>query len=213
MRSCCFFILISTVACVKLPKEEKVKDKLELEGDKYLQQSDYRNALTSYLKLIKKDEENPAVLNKISISYFYAGVYEKALYYIYEAIRMDESNAVYYYNKACVHNKLGQYNYAIIDISYLIMQAHNDPFLYSLRAELQVKNGNEKEAIQDFEKAIALNTNDAVSWFYYGILLQNQNLAKQGREALEIAYELDPSFKGSSPELGDIEINIEPSVE
>lgn len=99
------------------------------------QDKNYNKALQIYLELINKDHNNSQVNQCLAILYTDTAQYDKAKYYHDKSIELEPSNYFYYYNYACYHNAIKNYETSIKLLETALKLNNNYPKAICLLAE------------------------------------------------------------------------------
>jgi len=162
-------------------------------ADYELQGNDQLNAITHYIRGLKKDSlMNYARLN-LSAAYSGAGKNPEALRTLKEAVAIDPSNDRIYYNLGLLYYELGDILSALENFQKGVVLGSVDTGLYYNYGLLLQQQGKAKEAEQVLLKGYAidpgaLNVNYALAFFY-----MNQNVPQKAKKHAVVLRERDPN--------------------
>merc|ERR1711871_945957 len=86
----------------------------------------------------------------------------------------------------------------------------NDPALHLNLGVVYRKNGQRKEAVQEFEEAVRLDPEDANAFYYLGFTQLELNNRVEALDAFTWAVEIDPSNIQVQMQLGALKAKIDP---
>ena len=109
------------------------------------------------ITLRKKNKLLSEIYYFITNEYFEKGNLKNALESSTLAIAFNKENQYAYYNRACIHQELGEDSLALLDYSKAIQYDNYFVDSYYNRGLLHEKDTNYKQALEDYTKAIMLN--------------------------------------------------------
>ncbi len=129
--------------------------------------------------------------------------YEDAITDLNHAIKIYKDDSDYYYWRALTYYKMEQYNKAVEDIIHAEKLVNNNKYYSDLRQNISSqialqahelgKNEKTSEAINQYDKAIGLEPDNAIMRYNKAITLYNSNQLGEALEELKQAIELDPN--------------------
>jgi tetratricopeptide (TPR) repeat protein len=130
---------------------------IALSGATYMRNMVWRNEITMWSDVVSKSPRKARGYNNLGFAYGNAGLYDKAIENLTEAIRINPAFDDAYYNRGNIYAKLGQYNNAVRD--YTSALAINQDYFnaYNNRGVVYSLMGEADRAIDDFSRSIALN--------------------------------------------------------
>ncbi|RPA69052.1 tetratricopeptide repeat protein [Cyclobacteriaceae bacterium YHN15] len=128
----------------------------------------------------------------ISIQYFKEGKFQEALTQVNACIAQEENNAEYYFFRARVKSRLGDFNASLEDFDYLLkMDPFNPTYISDRAVVLHLLKRNE-EAMEEFDRALNLEPNNAYRYSSRAYFKDRIGDLKGAIEDYEKAIEMDP---------------------
>lgn len=140
-----------------LKHDDQNPDVLELIGDIYFEQKNYKKSIWFYISAIEKNDQNIGCLVKVSENLFYLKNFSKCLVIINKIIEIDPSKSYPYILLGLCHQEIGNENDAINAFQNSIDINPKEILGYLNLGLLYKKNKNYEEAITIYQKAIAKN--------------------------------------------------------
>lgn len=126
------------------------------QGNAFLGQRDYDQAIESYNKVIGMDPNLVMAYNNRGVAYIYKEQYDKAISDFNKAISLKPDDADAYDHRGNVYSRKDQYDLAIADYSKAISLKPDFAFAYYNRGNVYYSKEQYDLAIADWDKAIAL---------------------------------------------------------
>lgn len=88
-----------------------------------------------------------------------------------QLLKIFPNSMEYYYRKAIAYKYLKLYDFALIDLGYAIKSGDQSELenLYLIRGKIFLEKENIRDAINDFNQVILINSNNADAYYYLGI--------------------------------------------
>jgi tetratricopeptide (TPR) repeat protein len=142
-------------------------------GGAYYEFKDYDQALAVLEKSIKIDNKNSEAFNRLGTIYFGKNNFKQAIDYYNKAIMIDNTKAVYYYNRGCAINGLGDLSGTLFDYELAVKNSKSDDqyfdIYYLVLANTKYKLRDYAGAIMAYDQAIALAKNPAEAYLFRGL--------------------------------------------
>ncbi len=139
-----------------------------LNGEVYLKEGSYRNAIRNFTEAIRMNPKDAVVYSYRATAYDKLGEHQKAIDDCTSAIGLNPEDAVAYVNRGNSRAKLKQYREAIADYTKAIDVDPDYAPAFRQRGASQFILEQNQKAIEDFSKAIALKPDDAQSHYFRG---------------------------------------------
>jgi tetratricopeptide (TPR) repeat protein len=148
------------------------------------------------------------------------GRLNEALQAANSALELDPDNPVYLVERATVYIHLRRYGLALLDMDRAVILAPDNPYPLACRAYLKDLTGNTEGAVDDYQKALALDPDDAVLHNNLGLLWEKLGwkqksgdlFAKADQLAREMGLFLEPVEKSlhqtESPPAGEAAVPL-----
>ncbi len=168
-------------------------------ADYHLQNRDYVNAITHYLRGLKKDSLMNYARFNLSASLSSVGKNQEALKVLNEAAMIDPGNERIFYNRGLLYYELGDRSASMNDFRKSLKLGSTNPGLYYNYGLLLQQDGKLKEAESIFLKGYsldpqALNINYALTFLYL-----SQNNKQSARKYAETLRRGDPNNPDYQP--------------
>jgi protein O-mannosyl-transferase len=157
----------------------------------YARTTKWKSAIVLYEDILRKYPDNFVALNSAGVESMFAGQDRKALSYFQRAIKAGPRNYKGYYNLGLLLLKMqmtdraiGQFNEAIALYEY--------GKAYTGRATAYYIKGDYSKAVNDAERAIALEPRSPKAHFVLGNCYNDMNRLDKAHEAFNRAIQLDP---------------------
>ena len=150
-------------------------------------------ALEKFLKAGELAPDRADVKMNIGSTYHSLGDMDKALEYFREAARLEPSNPLYLYQLGLLYSRLGRVPEAKAAFKSALSSFRDYEDAMLDLAILEEKDGNDKEAVKLYHKALDIKPGDNVARFRLGCLLYRTGEEKRLNDLLEDAFLLTPS--------------------
>ena len=149
------------------------------QGMQYVEEAQYSNAVASLEKAIEKGEDERQIYRGLGIAYMGLAEYDKAIEAFLSAL--DASNGILdsmdfdiNYYLAAAYYKNNQLQEAEAAYDAIIDLDGWDAIAYELRGKVRLELGRYEEAMEDFDRAISLESKD------YDMLLEIDKVLESG---------------------------------
>ncbi len=141
----------------QLSSRQEEKDYvLFVAGSIYERQKKYDQAEAAFRKVVATDPRNATALNYLGYMLADRGTrLEEALGYIRKAVQIDPQNGAYLDSLGWVYYKMGNYELAEENLRKAVDKTSNDPTVHDHLADLYMKTGRLKLAINHWERSLA----------------------------------------------------------
>ena len=123
-------------------------------GNLLAQESNYKDAIKSFMESAKLDPTNPKTFYNIGLSYYFLENVDSAIFFITQAIEIDEEYIYAYQNRAELYSQKGMYVEAIADLDKVIIAEPNVPAHLYNRALFKRNLEKFSEALKDYSAFI-----------------------------------------------------------
>lgn len=138
-------------------------------GLAYLQLEDFEAAVNDFTQAFKSDIQSSELHFNRGLAYFRLENYEAALYDFDETLREDAQASSAYYFRGLIHETQGDNTLALSDFSHVIeLDPANASGYYHRGINYFEKKINLQKAEMDFHKAIRIDPNITLAYFYLG---------------------------------------------
>jgi tetratricopeptide (TPR) repeat protein len=167
-------------------------------GNLYFQSKDYVRAIQDYTKAIDSGYAGVRVYHARGDSYANLKDWGNAIKDYSEAINLEPEpdNALFYALRGFAYEEAGRQRQAFNDYSKSISLGHNEAAVYFRRGMLRpiLREGYLEETVEDFNKAISLNTALApISYLSLGILYDGVGKVDIARDYFNKTIAVDPN--------------------
>ena len=156
-----------------------------------------------YFELLRKKEETPALLARLSYYYSLTGQSSKAIKYLQKAVILDPKNADYYYLLGLAYADAGKYSAAEENYRASLNLRPDSSEVYFHLGVMFDERGKFDEAVTNLEKAIELDPKNSRALNYLGYSYAEKNIKLD--RALELAgraVSIDPGNPAFLDSLG-----------
>ncbi|MEN0055294.1 MAG: hypothetical protein AAGC65_16585 [Mucilaginibacter sp.] len=161
----------------------QVKNHYQFAGDSLYKNKDYKGAIESYSKAISIDKNDKAklaiLLDKRSLAYLDSKNYTEVIKDESEAILANPRFGSAYWNRGVAYNGIGEYQHAIDDYTTAMELVKDNKrslaVLYDNRGTCKRKLNQNKEAVEDFNQSILLNSQKGGPYWHRGIAHENMS--------------------------------------
>jgi tetratricopeptide (TPR) repeat protein len=161
-------------------------------ADYYLQGGDYRNAVSNYLRGLKKDNQmNYARLN-LSAAYSALGNSQDALKTLNEAMDKDPKNDRIFYNLGLLYYEMQDTLLALKNFKQAQSLGSTNPALYYNYGLLLIQQKRPKEAEQVLLKGFELNPGAGNINYALAYLFTDQKQVEKARKHAVLLKQIDP---------------------
>jgi tetratricopeptide (TPR) repeat protein len=84
---------------------------------------------------------------------------------------------------------------------------------HNLRGQIQLRLGEQEEAVRSFEKAVSLDSTSVAAWAGWGNALRQTGSPEQAKSKHEMAISLDPSYAPALVELALCHVDLGQTTE
>jgi TonB family protein len=140
----------------------------ELRGTAYFDKNSFVRALADFQQELALDGERAQVHYNIALVLLSLGYFKRAEPEIDSAIDQNIDDPRAFLLRAAVRNRLGRYGDALQDLNIAASDLPDNDAVFSERGYAELENGNARQAIADFDKAIALNPGLADEFYFRG---------------------------------------------
>ena len=164
------------------------------QGMQYVEENQYQDAVSSFEKAKDKGEDARQVYRGLGIAYMGLADYESAIEAFLEALGssngiLDSMDYDINYYLAAAYYKNGQLKECESTYDSIIDLDSRDAIAYELRGKIRLEMGRYEEAMEDFDKAIALEEKDYDMLLEIYKVLETEGYGEAGRGYLEKALE------------------------
>lgn len=129
-------------------------------GDMYYSKNDYENAIYYYESALKLLPENETLISKLAELYYQTKNYEKSDFYRLTLNKINKTNvfdAKYYNKKGIEYYQVADFEHSKIYFNKAISIDNKYFEAYNNLANVELKLGNDKEAVKLYQKSLQLN--------------------------------------------------------
>lgn len=179
------------------------------EGRNYSEKEEYDKAITSYNKAIELNPEDSDVYNSRAAVYLWKGDYDLSINDCNKAIQLDPNDYMPFANLGEAYIEKEDYNKAIefynktLQLAPNFSEDQNRHFVTRFseacykRGDKYLNNRNCEQAINDYNKAIELNSEDYTPYYKRGNAYFVKNDYDQAITDFNRAIELNPNYLSS----------------
>ncbi len=138
---------------------EKCRD-----GDQYLKQQQYSQALQAYEEALRLDSLNFHAWNGKGTALYKQGNYRKALEAYQRATEIEPSSAIAWVSAGLAFNRLQRYQQALVHFGRALVIDSQYVAAWNGKADAQMDLGLPREAHTSYEQALAIDTNNFHAW-------------------------------------------------
>ncbi len=142
---------------------EAIREKCR-EGDQYLQQRQYSQALQAYEEVLRLDRLNFHAWNGKGTALYKQGNYRKALEAYQRATEIEPSNAVTWVSAGLAFNRLQRYQQALVHFGRALTIDSQYVAAWNGKADAQMDLSLPQEAHASYEQALAIDANNFHAW-------------------------------------------------
>lgn len=184
----------------------------KLSGDLFIKTGEYEKAIAQYQKWAKRENDNPQAYVSLSVPYRKQNNYRKSAEYLKEAFEIDKDSAekavLFYENLLEVKNYSWNifYNGAkefldekqleiageLIEEAEEISDSNYKAMSYVLHGRIYMTRGEEEKAIDYFNKALDIDSDNVEGCVSLGETYTNQNEFDKAISYLKKAVSIDP---------------------
>jgi len=113
-----------------------------------------------------------------------------AIEHFTNAIKEDESNVEFYAERAVAYLNSNQFELSMFDMNICVEMEPNNSYRYSCRAFLKSKMGDTDGAVSDYEKAVALDPEDAIAYNNLGLAQEQKGYYKKAQKSFDASNAL-----------------------
>jgi serine/threonine protein kinase len=134
------------------------------DGDEYLQQRQYSQALQAYEEALRLDSLNFHAWNGKGTAVYKQGNYRKALAAYQRATEIEPSSAVAWVSAGLALNRLQRYQQALVHFGRALAIDSQYVAAWNGKADAQMDLGLPQEAHTSYEQALAIDANNFHAW-------------------------------------------------
>ena len=163
-------------------------------GNGYLDNGDFKNAITSYTQAVELDPEN--IYSYINRGYIYIqlGDFDLAIADFDKAIELNPDETLAYINRGVAYRETGRHGDAITDYTSAIRLNPNGIDAYFGRAYVYMQINDFNGAIPNYSKIIQIDQNNADAYYMRGVAQEALGQVDEAKadfeKALEVAIDL-----------------------
>ena len=146
-----------------VPNTGNVRDKCR-EGDAYLKQQHYSQALQAYEEALRIDSRNFYAWNGKGTALYNQGNYRKALEAYQRATEIDSNNAVVWVSAGLVLNRLQRYQQALVHFERALHIDKAYVAAWNGKADAQLDMNMPSEALSSYEQALTIDPKSFQAW-------------------------------------------------
>jgi len=146
-----------------VPNTGSVRDKCR-EGDQYLKQQHYSQALQAYEEALRIDSRNFYAWNGKGTALYNQGNYRKALEAYQRATEIDSNNAVVWVSAGLVLNRLQRYQQASVHFERALSIDKTYVAAWNGKADAQLDMNMPSEALSSYEQALTIEPKSFQAW-------------------------------------------------
>lgn len=139
--------------------------------------------------------------------------YQASIEVLNRLIEQKKDDADLYELRAMCSFHLGKYSESLLDFDKARDLEPNNPFRYSSRAYVKSVSGDVDGAVKDYENAVHLDPEDAVSHNNLGLLLEKKGYKSQAQEQFQLADTNSSSIPEVKAKSEDVSLNKAESKE
>ncbi len=145
------------------PNTGSVREKCR-EGDQYLKQQHYSQALQAYEEALRMDSRNFYAWNGKGTALYNQGNYRKALEAYQRATEIDPSNAVVWVSAGLVLNRLQRYQQALVHFERALSIDRQYVAAWNGKADAQLDMNMPAEALASYEQGLTIDPKSFQAW-------------------------------------------------
>ena len=188
-------ILINTSAIAQEDvKEDPITNKQVLEGIKLFRMGKTQEALALLEKEAKASPTDPDVFNAIAIIHSQGKDFEEALKYFDKALALKKGNFKTMYNKLNLLVSMGRMDDAKAMLKNMTVEYPNHATGWVNYGAILMQSGAREEALQCYDKAIAINNKDFDAHFKRGQVLMLLKRYDESKAAFEASLKINPNY-------------------
>ncbi len=134
------------------------------EGDQYLHQQQYSQALQAYEEALRMDPENFYAWNGKGTAHYNQGSYRKAFEAYQRATEIDSSNAVVWVSAGLALQRLQRYQQALVHFERALTIDNEYVAAWNGRGDAQLDMNMPEDAIASYEQALADDSTSFQAW-------------------------------------------------
>ncbi len=145
------------------PSTSNVRDRCR-EGDQYLKQQQYAQALQAYEDALRIDPRNFYAWNGKGTALYNQGNYRKALEAYQRATEIDSNNAVVWVSAGLVLNRLQRYQQALVHFERALSIDKTYVAAWNGKADAQLDMNMPSEALSSYEQGLTIDPKSFQAW-------------------------------------------------
>ena len=180
--------------CIYMCTACGTKNEYVAQGMEYVETNQYQEALNSFEKAIEKGESSRQIYRGMGIAYMGLARYEEAIEAFLQSLEssngiIDSMDYDVNYYLAAAYYKDGQLKESESTYDAIIDLDSQDAIAYELRGKVRLEMGQYEAAMEDFDRAIELESKDYDMLLEIYSVLENEGYGEAGRGYLEAALE------------------------
>ncbi|MGD8794229.1 MAG: tetratricopeptide repeat protein [Anaerolineae bacterium] len=140
-------------------------------------------------------------LMRLGMACYYLGQYERALVHYNKAVELIPNDPKALISRAVVHHDLSRHQPALQDLDRALKLGEN-PWAYLYRGLIREGQGEEKRALEDYTRAIRLNSEFLEGYYHRGLLLSKLEEYDKAFQDQNRVLELDSEHAGAHTARG-----------
>jgi Tfp pilus assembly protein PilF len=145
------------------PSTGSIREKCR-EGDQFLKQQHYSQALQAYEEALRMDQGNFYAWNGKGTALYNQGNYRKALEAYQRATEIDPNNAIVWVSAGLVLNRLQRYQQALVHFERALSIDPDYVAAWNGKADAQLDMNMPEEALASYEQALAIDSRSFQAW-------------------------------------------------
>jgi tetratricopeptide (TPR) repeat protein len=172
-------------------------------GLAYDQLGKKEKAEKAFLNALKLEPENYTFLNRLGVFYYNHGKYGEAIACYKRAIQYGKGEQVLFDNLALACMAAGRFSEAREIFEHEIENAERKDWVYNLIGLMHFNEQHLPDAIENYQKAIAINKDETVYWTNLALAYRDSGKLAEAESAMKQAVQLNPSQENKL-HLGEI---------
>ncbi len=159
-------------------------------GDTYYNNDDYQNAAIAYNKARELTDSN-YVLYQLASCMYMMGRQKEAMEFCETMEVSEDKNKDYLYLKSKIFYDMGNLDSAKVDIEQYIQYKSDDINAYFWQAYMNMIEGNNDDAIDEMDNAVALEEGSSLCWLQRGVIYDRMGKRELALKDYAMALKLD----------------------
>jgi len=158
----------------------------------YLELGNLKASRSALKSAVKSDVRNLDALQQLAVMQIADGDEEEAIEGLNKVIRQEPARFKAYLQRADAFSQAGQLSAALSDMDlYLSYFPENDSAIYR-KGMIQFKHGKYLDAIQSFNRSLALNQGESAYYYARGLTYAATGTTRYAEKDMSMALDLDP---------------------